>query len=174
MLRIYCLSLLLALAACTGTETPENSVFAPKEVEFSVTFPGEPKLSEVTGKGGWFAEPTTLQVATRGNRELFLKAEAVKVDRRALGELSHERLIAYGMSYAENQGFEAVEVTAEVKPFGPCHTVRGRKRMEGLPYVFLVRTCFGSTSMVTQYVAAPPADFPPQGGAQFLASLKAR
>ena len=174
MRRIYCLSLLLAMAACTGTDAPENSVFAPKEVEFAVTFPGPPKISEVTGKGGWFAEPTTLQVASRGNRDLFPKAEVVKVDRNSLGDLSHARLITYGMSYAENQGFEAVEVTAEVKPFGPCHTVRGRKRMEGLPYVFLVRTCFGSTSMVTQYVSAPPAHFPPQGGVQFLASLKVR
>lgn len=164
----------LALAACSGRDTPENRVFSPTDVEFSVTFPGPPKLSQVTGQGGWFSKPTTLSVATRGNNTQYLRADTVAVDVGSLGELSRERLINYGLSYAENQGFESVEVTAEQKSFGPCYTVRGRKKIESLPYLFLHRTCFGKRSMITQYVVSPPQAFPPDGGTQFLASLEVR
>jgi hypothetical protein len=149
-------------------------VFAPAGVEFSVTFPGPPTLSQVTGQGGWFPKPATLSVATRGNSLQYLRADAAPVDVNSFGELSRDRLVNYGLSYGENQGFENVEVTAEQKSFGPCYTVKGRKKVESLPYLFLSRTCFGKRSMITQYVVSPPEAFPPEGGTQFLASLEVR
>ena len=169
-MRLLVLIPLLSLVACGARQ--DEAVFAPQGSEFKVTFPGKPKLSEVTGQGGLFNKPTTLKVATRATQYMLLKADVAVVPPGSFESFTKDGLIAYGFSYGENQGFESVETKFEEKPFAKCLTVRGSKKVQGQPTTFLMRMCLGSRTLFTQYIASASDIFPPPGTQQFLDTLR--
>lgn len=164
---------LLAVFVCACTARDDSTLFAPEKTEFAVRFPGKPAISELTGKGGLFDTPTTLQVATQSNPYRMLRAEATPIGPAYAKSLTKERLLAYGMSYGENQAFRSIEAHFEEKPYGRCVFVRGAKMVGGVDMTFLSKMCVGQHTLLIQYIASSTSTFPPSGGLAFLDSTTA-
>jgi len=127
-----------------------QSIFKPDNCEFNISFPGEPKVSELE-----FANGLTANKAEYFGKESYYRAECASINNTELLNLK-----AMMMKQAELDALEGVGIESGEDTVGSYYKLRGYKTIDGRVVTFKIKSYSGVNSFVVLYAAEPSSVFP--------------
>ncbi|MEQ1845273.1 MAG: hypothetical protein ABL983_06805 [Nitrospira sp.] len=151
-----------------------ETVFAPANSDFAVTFSARPTIEEFEGiaTDGGRLKGTRAELRAQDS---FQRVEVVSMPRGFSEGETKESVISKLRDYAIHNGITAPEFKYEVTTLGKRASMRGTKILDDSEKPRAVTyenvTYFGDTSIVSLYVGAPSESYPTTRVLQFLKSV---
>jgi len=164
---MFFLTALIPIHAFAGTR------FQPRECEFSVEFPSEPKVYDILIPGIGEVQNGEYRNGTGIEDAFVLVVEGYPVSKNSPIFVDPKHFLYDGAkNYAESNGIQNAEFKyfKDVKGYGI--TMRGYKVIRGIPVIYSTLTLLGKNSMITLRVSSAAKIFPPPGVVSFLKSIE--
>jgi hypothetical protein len=147
--------------------------FQPGGCEFSVEFPGEPKVYDIIIPALRKVDTAEYRGGKRQEDAFILVAEGYPVQKDAPIFLQPEQFLTKGaQDYAESNGIQNAEFRYFKDKLGKGITMRGFKIINGIPVIYSTMSLLGKSSMITLRVGSAAKIFPPPGAIKFLNSIR--
>ena len=155
-----------------SNSSPSKTAYIPEGCEYSVEFPGNPKLTtfHVPGLG---EIPRAEYVGGSDERGLFLRVECINFPKTQRDLIDNkEYLLNQSAAYAEANGIENAEFHYEDTELGRLVTLRGFKRVAEIPVTYEVHQYLGRRSLLSMYAGGASSHYPQVGVTEFFASAR--
>jgi len=163
---VFAILLIFGLAEVNAYETADDYIiFQPEGCEFSVEFPGQPKIESETEKtfsrhSAFLSKGTSSLGAVCTN---FVDGELL--------DIPDETLSLWGWRYSESNGIRLPEIKVENTPLGKLVVISGSKLRNNWAYIYKVHAYYGLTSRMTLTISARTKHFPTPASEAFLKSI---
>lgn len=146
--------------------------YSPDGCEYSVTFPGIPKLTNGFQPG--IGNYLQAEYASGGRKTgFFVRAECIPVESSVAAELNQkERLKKQIIAYAVSNGLSNPEYSYGEDRLGKHVRVKGFKTIDDVLITFEGYTYVGNISLISLYAGGSSATYPQPGVYEFFRSLK--
>jgi len=146
--------------------------YSPDGCEYSVTFPGIPKLTNGFQPG--IGDYLQAEYASGGRKSgFFVRAECIPVESSVAAELNQkETLQKQIIAYAVSNGLSNPEYSYGEDRLGKHVRVRGFKTIDDTLITFEGYTYVGNSSLISLYAGGSSATYPQSGVYEFFRSLK--
>jgi len=148
-------------------------IFQPRGCEFSVEFPGEPKIHDIYIPGIGKVENAEYMSGKAREDAFFFVVEGHLVPKYSPIFLQPQKnLIKGAKEYAESNGFQKPEIKYFKNKLGKGVILRGYKKIDGIPVIYSTKSLLGKNSIIHLRVGSSAEIFPPPGAIKFLNSIR--
>lgn len=168
-------SVLLSLF-CLVSISEASERFQPRGCEFSVEFPGKPKIYDIiippTGK---IQNAEYIGGSGKASDSFVFVAEGMPVSKQEILR-QYKNIESYLLHrvqlYAEANGIQSPEFKYFEDTLGNGVAMRGYKTIDGIPIIYSTMTFLGERSFITLRVGCAAQFFPPPGMTEFMKSVR--
>jgi hypothetical protein len=174
-MAMKCLLLSIGLLS-TVSVSVAGERFQPRGCEFSVEFPGKPRIYDVSiPKLGKVQNAEYKGGTGKASDTYVFVAEGMPVSRREILKY-HKDYESYLMdsiqSYVQSNGIKNPEYRYFKDPLGDGIVMRGYKTINGVSAIYSAMSVLGNKSMICLRVGCAAALFPPPNMTPFMKSIK--
>ncbi len=147
-----------------------NTAYILDGCEYSVEFPGNPKLTTFHIPG--FGEYPSAEYVSGSDGAVF-RVECMSFSKTQRDFLDNRKyLLDQAAAFAETNGLGGVEFQYEDTELGRLVTLRGYKRVAETPVTFEVHMYLGRRSLLTMLAGGASSHYPQVGVTEFFASAR--
>ncbi len=148
-------------------------VYSPDGCEYTVTFPGMPRLANGFQPGMGDYVQAQYENVGRAGGYYFVRAECIAIGKEIAARMNNKDILKQQIvAYAVSNGVQNAEYGYEEDGLGKHVHVRGFKTIDGVPVTFAAKMYVGSRSFASLAAGGPSASYPRQGVYEFFRSLK--